>query len=483
MKAGELTRNSSVRFGTSGLRGLVADLSDAVCFAYTEAFLRTVECEPGSRVALGMDLRPSSPAILVACAAAIRARESRVDFCGSLPTPALACYSAQKRIPAIMATGSHIPFDRNGIKFYRAGGEISKADEARIGETEIAFPGTIAPEGLGAPNAEAAEIYLDRYLSFFPAAPLLGMRIGFYQHSSAARDLFTRILEGLGAEVTPLGRSDEFVPIDTEAVSPEDDARAKIWARDHGFDALISTDGDADRPLLSDEHGNWLRGDVLGVLCASFLEADAVVTTINCNTMLEKCRRFPLARRTRIGSPHVIEGIEAFRNEGCRRVVGFEPNGGFLLGSNIERDGRSLAALPTRDAALPILCVLAAAKVSGAGISKLLETLPARFTASGRLSECPVEKSESFLASLGAESGAIETLFGDLFGRPIDRDETDGLRIVFENDEILHLRPSGNAPEFRVYAEANTRERANAIVCAALKTVGEKILNATRAIP
>ncbi|MDR1163831.1 MAG: phosphomannomutase, partial [Candidatus Accumulibacter sp.] len=397
MKARDLAENSSVRFGTSGLRGLVTDLSDAVCFAYTDAFLRTVEISPGTRVALGMDLRPSSPDILAACAAAIRLIRARVDFCGRLPTPALAFYSAQKRIPAIMATGSHIPFNRNGLKFYRAEGEISKADEARIGDAEVVLPGTIVPETLSAPNAEALEAYRDRYLSFFPAGTLAGMRIGFYQHSSAARDVLTEILEGLGAEVTPLDRSDAFVPIDTEAVSAEDVARAKKWVRDGGFDALISTDGDADRPLLADERGNWLRGDAVGVLCAAFLEADAVATTINCNTMLEKCRRFPFVRRTRIGSPFVIEAIEAFRKEGRRRVVGFEPNGGFLLGSDLQRDGRFLSALKTRDAALPLLCVLAAAQVSGKGISKLLEAFPHRFTASGRLTECPVEKSAAFL--------------------------------------------------------------------------------------
>jgi phosphomannomutase len=452
----------------------VSDFSTDVCFVYTDAFLQVVGTPPGSHVALGMDLRPSSPAILAACAAAIAARGARSDFCGSLPTPALAFYSAQKRIPAIMATGSHIPFDRNGIKFYRAEGEISKADEARIEDAEIALPEKIVPESLGAPNAEAAELYLDRYLSFFPAGALAGMRIGFYQHSSVARDLFGKILEGLGATVTPLGRSDAFVPVDTEAVGPEDTARARAWARDYGFDALISTDGDADRPLLGDESGNWFRGDALGVICAAVLEADAVVTTAHCNTMLEKCRRFACVRRTRIGSPYVIEAMTACKNEGRRRIVGFEPNGGFMLGSDIERNGRggrTLAALPTRDAALPILCALAAARASGAEVSKLVESFPARYTASGRLADFPPEKSGAFLTFLGTEKDTVEALFGKLCGPPLSRDETDGLRISFENGEILHLRPSGNAPEFRVYSEADSPERANALVHEALEVI------------
>jgi phosphomannomutase len=301
------------------------------------------------------------------------------------------------------------------------------------------------------------------------------MRIGFYQHSSVARDLLVKILEGLGATVTPLGRSDAFVPIDTEAVGPEDAARARAWARDYRFDALISTDGDADRPLLADGRGNWLRGDALGVVCAAALGADAVVTTLHCNTMLEKCRRFACVRRTRIGSPYVIEGIEACRREGHRRIVGFEPNGGFMLGSEIERDGRTLAALPTRDAALPILCALASTKASGAGLSKLVETFPARFTASGRLVDFPPEKSGAFLAFLGTEKGTAFALFGKLCGPPLHCDETDGVRIVFENGEILHLRPSGNAPEFRVYSEADSPTRADDLVRAALEAIEDSV--------
>jgi phosphomannomutase len=40
----------------------------------------------------------------------------------------------------------------------------------------------------------------------------------------------------------------------------------------------------------------------------------------------------------------------------------------------------------------------------------------------------------------------------------------DGIRIVFSNNDVAHLRPSGNAPEFRIYATADTQEAANRIV-------------------
>ena len=81
--------SSGVRFGTSGARGLVADMSSEVCFSYTIAFLKAVSAVSG-RVALAIDLRPSSQEIASACHAAVRYAGLSIDYCGAIPTPALA---------------------------------------------------------------------------------------------------------------------------------------------------------------------------------------------------------------------------------------------------------------------------------------------------------------------------------------------------------------------------------------------------------
>jgi phosphomannomutase len=80
--------------------------------------------------------------------------------------------------------------------------------------------------------------------------------------------LYAELFTTLGAEVISLGRSDEFVPIDTEAVADIDKRRAKDWSKEYGFDAIFSTDRDGDRPLIADENGDWLRGDIVGLLTA-----------------------------------------------------------------------------------------------------------------------------------------------------------------------------------------------------------------------
>ncbi len=464
----DLMESSGVRFGTSGARGLAADMTSEVCFAYASAFLQAVSATAGT-VALAIDLRPSSPDIAAACAAAIRHAGLAVDYCGAIPTPALAWYAQTKGVPAIMVTGSHIPFDRNGIKFYRTSGEITKTDEGNITHAVVALPSGDLAIDLPAVNPEARQCYIDRYLRFFPEKCLDGMTLGVYEHSSVARDLLRDLLEALGASVVSLGRTDAFVPIDTEAVSDEDVERARGWAGQHGFDAIVSTDGDADRPLVGDEHGQWLRGDIVGILCAQYLEAQAVVTTVNCNTAVERCGAFDEVVTTRIGSPYVIEAMESLAAAGGRTTVGFEPNGGFLVGTAIEKAGRILGPLPTRDAVLPMLCLLSMSREKGCRLSGLPLGLPRRFTASDRVQDFPTETSRRVLAELAPSAASIDELLGDLCGKLVRLDQTDGLRMFFAEGDIMHFRPSGNAPELRCYAESESPERASELVREGLK--------------
>ena len=464
--------DSGVAFGTSGARGLVSRMSDQVCIAYTLAFLNGLDlAKPGQKIALGMDLRPSSPEIAKACVAGIRQAGCEVDFCGVLPTPALALYSQAQGLPAIMITGSHIPFDRNGIKFYRAEGEISKADEAAIGNAVVELQDMPEDAQLPAANSTALQQYVRRYTGMFAGGLLDGWRVGIYEHSSAARDCLREVLAALGATVIGLARTDTFVPIDTEAVSQEDRRRGLDWAAEHQLDAIISTDGDGDRPLIADETGNWLRGDIVGLLCAKFLGANIVVTPVSCNTAIEASGWFRQVVRTRIGSPYVIAGMEQAAAAGNTGIAGFEANGGFLAGPGLAVGPHALAALPTRDALLPALAILAMARESGGKVSALLNGLPQRYTASDRIQDFPAANSRALLDRLQSDHLAYRGLWGNTQGELQGTDTTDGLRLTFSNGEIVHLRASGNAPELRCYAEAGSMERAEQLVGLSLKRI------------
>jgi phosphomannomutase len=486
---------SGVAFGTSGARGLVSAMTDRVCYGYTIGFLRYLseigEFAAGCEVALAGDLRSSTPRILCACAQAIRDAGGLPVFCGHVPTPALAYYAFQRRAPSLMVTGSHIPDDRNGIKFHRAAGEVLKADEAGIARQPLNLdPSRFADDGrlieaALLPEVRSIEdVYLKRYLEFFGDWALSGLMVGLYQHSAVGRDCFARILRALGAEVVPLGRSERFIPVDTEALRQEDIDLARRWAAERRLDAIVSTDGDSDRPLLADHRGNWLRGDLLGLICARELGAECVVTPVSSNTALEKSGAFRHTIRTRIGSPYVIASMEEAAGENCGVICGYEANGGFLLGSSIAREGHELAALPTRDAVLPIVAVLAAAK--NRPVADLRADLPRRVTFSDRRKDFPTADSAAVLAWLSSGGEAerkarIERHFSPLAGKLAHIDETDGLRMSFKSGAVIHLRPSGNAPELRCYTETATEQSARKINVAVLKLVCNELMRAARA--
>ena len=464
----DVINSSSISFGTSGARGLVVDFTPQVCAAFTHAFVAVLRDEFAvTQLALAIDNRPSSYAIAQACAAALQQVGIEAIYYGVIPTPALAYQAMQDNMPCIMVTGSHIPFDRNGLKFYRPDGEITKTDELAILAIEAKFH-ELPPLPQLIVSTRASETYCSRYRSLFTPDLLAGKRVGIYEHSSAGRDLYKPLFEQLGATVISLERSDEFVPIDTEAVSHADIEKAKQWSSLYSLDFIFSTDGDGDRPLVADEKGNWLRGDILGLLCAEALSIEALAVPVSCNTAIELSYKFTCVERTKIGSPYVIEKCSMLLDK-YNSVAGFEANGGFLLGSSTEINGKPLAALPTRDALLPALMLLALAKKSS--ISSLVNELPKRYTDSDRIQNFPIQRSKSII-ELGIKSPQllIEKIgFNDCKVSCVDN--TDGLRVTFENGNIIHLRPSGNAPELRCYAESDSAEVSKEYVSVCLKNV------------
>ncbi|SFR08804.1 phosphomannomutase [Poseidonocella sedimentorum] len=459
-------------FGTSGLRGLAVEMTDALCEGYTTAFLSGT-AHDGS-VMIGRDLRDSSPRLRDAVARGAARLGITVRDCGILPTPALALAAQERGTAAIMITGSHIPADRNGLKFYSTAGEITKDDEARITAAFAKLDGA-APEATPEITDEPAALagFRARYTGFFAKDALKGLRVGVYQHSSVARDLLIDLLADLGAAPVALGRCESFVPVDTEAVDEASRTLLAGWAAEHELDAIVSTDGDADRPMLTDAEGLIVPGDILGPLTARYLGADAVVTPVSSNTVVERSEAFGHITRCKIGSPYVIAQMEAALGAGQGSVVGYEANGGFLLGYEARREGRTLAPLMTRDFALPILATLALAKAEGLSVAELRATLPARATASNRLQDIPREVS---LAIVDRVLDGGLTLWPDALGRIAEVDRTDGARLTLESGVIVHIRPSGNAPELRCYVEADAADEADAI----LRTALGKLADAAR---
>ncbi len=535
-----------LRFGTSGVRARVAELTDVEVYCLTRGTLAYFQrigklvC-PGHQgevaVPLAGDLRPSTGRLLQATAKGIVDAGFTVDHCGRIPTPALTYRALQRRVASFVVTGSHIPADRNGQKANRCDGEVLKSDEAGIvaaveefREREYGRPAAESPFGadgmlkpafrpaLPPVDPAAAEAYRERYRRVFAGDVLRGWRVLFFEYSAVGRDLIPEILQDAGAEVIRAGRSEDFFPLDTEAIS---DAHLRMLAelaesQDRPLHAVLSTDGDSDRPLVVAVDGrdlHFIPGDLLGALVAEYLGADAVAVPVSANPVLEEWlgHRGIQIRRTRIGSPYVIEAMQHLRAEGFRRVMAWEANGGFLLGSDVEIGEGVLEALPTRDATLPILCVLAAAKDREGGLLELLEAFPPCYGKSDLIDDFPQEQSRRIVAFFTPEDERIKelrfeadgvTLFdaaGNRIGcwavgtpeaerweakrrllesvfRPEDGfaplvklNVLDGVRCYFANGEIAHVRPSGNAPQLRIYAFADLRDRAREIAALAVR--------------
>jgi phosphomannomutase len=536
-----------LKFGTSGRRGLVKDLTQLEIYTNVTAEIRYLKSlslseggiQAGDDFYYAYDLRPSSIALVEesrgglaqAVERALKDENMRPINLGAIPTPALTSWAIGKGKGSIMVTGSHIPFDRNGYKLNTSKGELMKNAEKPINdqvalvreellsqpyadswfnEQGVFWSSNTRQEDLSPVVEDGKKAYIARYTDFFAGETLQGVKLLAYQHSAVGRDLLVEVFKALGADVTPAGRSDTFVPIDTEAIDKAQLSTVQNLVKETGdgtFDAVISTDGDSDRPLLlgPDSKGKlcFFGGDLLGMIVAEFLGADAAVVPISSNDAIDRGTLASTTEpKTKIGSPYVIAGMQTATAKGRSRVVGWEANGGFLTASDIERNGRVLSALPTRDAFLPLLCALFAAKSRGVTLVELFATLPKRYSKAALLRNFPRPTSmkiierfsppEASMATVKYHADRIEALDAQdkvvelksrhanqlhkvvlelqtvfsadvAFGTIEKIIYTDGVRILFSNGDVAHFRPSGNADELRIYAVADSQVRADEI--------------------
>ena len=531
-----------LKFGTSGRRGEVVHLTQLEIYTNVVAEIHYLQSIPqseggiraGDEFYYAYDLRPSSTeyvengrgALCQAVEQALKDTGMRPINLGAIPTPALTFWALKHGKGSIMVTGSHIPFDRNGYKLNTSIGELMKKDEEPISNNVAitrekllsqAYAESLfdshgvfrnAQSSLLPIRTEGRAAYTQRYLDFFKGETLQGMKLLAYQHSAVGRDLLVEIFEALGAKVTPAGRSDTFVPIDTEAIDEAQLDTLEILRSQTGqiFDAIISTDGDSDRPLILAPDGDNLRffsGDLLGMIVAEFLDIGAAVVPISTNDAID---RGPLASitepKTKIGSPYVIAGMQRAVSKGRSRVCGWEANGGFLTGCDVERNGNVLTALPTRDAFLPLLCALFAAYNRKITLPELFSSLPQRYSRAAVLRNFPRATSMKIMGRFSPPEALMQSVcyhanhiivrnadqatlelkdphaqrfdqirqeLQSIFSAEFDFAPiaqilyTDGVRIVFSNGDVAHFRASGNADELRIYSVAHTQERADSI--------------------
>ena len=274
-----------LRFGTSGRRGRLASLTQLEIYINVLGELRYLQSLPaaeggivaGDEFFLAHDLRPSSTGwqdgygeIAQAVDAAVRDAGMRPVHCGAIPTPALACYAWARNRGSIMITGSHIPFDWNGYKLNTSGGELLKHHETPIhrevarvrdelyaqSSDESIFDARgmfkCGHRDLPAASPEARRAYASRYTEFFAGRPLAGMCVVCSTSIPPwVRDLVREILARSRRGTSCRGTQRELRPIDTENIDHQTITGVQALAdAAPGIDAVVSTDGDSDRPLI-----------------------------------------------------------------------------------------------------------------------------------------------------------------------------------------------------------------------------------------
>ena len=330
-------------FGTDGIRGLAngdkltPDLALKVGMA---AGLKFVRGDHRNRVVIGKDTRRSGYMIENALAAGFTAVGMDVYFLGPMPTPAVAMLTRSLRADlGVMISASHNPYDDNGIKLFRPDGyKLSDEVEADIEDLmQQDLAGRLA-RGHDIGRAHRDEAAQTRYIEYAKRTlpkniDLGGLRVVIDCANGAAYKVAPVALWELGAEVFTIGVEPDGFNINDKVGSTARDAlRAKV--KEMRADIGIALDGDADRVIIVDEHGEVVDGDqLMAVIAQSWhqrgnLRGNGLVATVMSNLGLERyLTSLGLGlERTAVGDRYVLE---AMRAKGFN--VGGEQSGHIIL--------------------------------------------------------------------------------------------------------------------------------------------------------
>ena len=425
--------NQRKYFGTDGIRGLVgqwpisADFMLRLGRAVGSVLARDSRERP--KVLIGKDTRISGYMFESALEAGLVAAGVDVALLGPMPTPAVAFLTRSMRASAgIVISASHNPHHDNGIKFFSASGEkLSDAVELAIEqEIDAAFV-TVASERLG--KAIRIGDAVARYAEFCKATvaedfSLQGWKIVLDCAHGATYQVAPKVFAELGAEVLAIGDKPDGFNINREVGSTHPRALQQAVLA-HAADLGIAFDGDGDRVMLVDRHGELADGDDILYVLACSLQARGllkgpVVGTLMSNYGLQ----LALAER----------GVPLLRaNVGDRYVMQLLQQHGGMLGGETSGHILCLDRATTGDGIVVALAVLETLARSGQDLAVARQGL---------------KKMPQVMLNVRA-AGAREALAG-----------TTVQAALAEVEHILHgrgrvvLRASGTEPLVRVTIEA-----------------------------
>jgi phosphoglucosamine mutase len=432
-------------FGTDGIRGranmfpMTAEVAYRVGMAAGKMFMS--ETERRHLVVIGKDTRLSGYMIEPALVAGFTSVGMDVRLFGPLPTPGVAMMTRSMRADlGVMISASHNAFADNGIKLfgpdgYKLSDDVELAIEARMDGNILEGVAEAHKLGRVARVDDAQWRYVEIAKATFPRhLRLNGLRVVIDCANGAAYKVAPLALYELGAEVFSLGVTPDGVNINEKCGSTQPQAMAEK-VKELRADIGIALDGDADRVVICDEHGQIVDGDqIMAIIATSLaqkglLKGGGLVATVMSNLGLE---RFMAAQglsleRTKVGDRYVMERMR---------------EGGFNIGG--EQSGHVILSdyAPTGDGLLAALQVLAVMVESGKAMSQLgrqFETVP------------QVLKNVKYSGKSPLENASVQQAI------------KDGEAVLNGSGRVL-VRPSGTEPLIRVMAEGDDEKQVKAVV-------------------
>ncbi|MSO98842.1 MAG: phosphoglucosamine mutase [Rhodospirillaceae bacterium] len=444
-------------FGTDGVRGLAnadpmtADVAMRIGMAAGHRFTRG---DHRHSVVIGKDTRLSGYLIEPALTAGFISVGMDVVLVGPIPTPGIAMLTRSLRADlGVMISASHNPYHDNGIKLF--GPDGFKLSDAIESEIEALVDGDLS--ATRAPSAklgrakrldDAAGRYIEFAKATFPRGLRLdGLKIVVDCAHGAAYKIAPAVFWELGAQVVKVGVDPDGFNVnrDCGSLHPE---RMRELVVSHNAHLGLALDGDADRVLLCDEHGNMIDGDqVLAVIANQLrrdrqLEGGGVVATVMSNLGLERyLGSIGLTmKRTAVGDRYVVE---AMRNGGYN--LGGEQSGHIIMGKHAT----------TGDGIIAGLQVLAALVQSGKPASETL-----------RMFSPVPQKLQNVKLPAGKDADAI------LAAKPVTAAIADVEKKLFGKGRLL-IRKSGTEALIRIMAEADDAAEVDRIVASLSETISK----------
>ena len=437
----------TLKISISGVRGVVGEsLTPTLLARFAQAF--GTYTGPGT-IVIGRDTRTSGEMVRQAVVAGLLSSGCRVVDLDICPVPTVQLLVRARRARGgIAITASHNPAAWNALKFINSDG-LFLADAQARQLLDIYHQGeyrkvTGAEMRAAEPSAGAAELHVKAILDALGPLPSprqgRRLRVAVDSCNGAGSLVAPRLLEALGAEVFALNVTpDGLFPRGAEPV-PENLSALCRAVREHGCDVGFAQDMDADRLAVVNERGEAVGEEYTLVLAARYVlgrEPGPVVANLSTTGALDAlAARFGCpVHRSKIGEANVAGEMLRWR-----AVVGGEGNGGVIYPRiNFARDSLVGMAL--------VLHLLAE---TGRTVSELLAELPPFYMLKEKLA-C---RSDRVRAALRAVREAYAHL-------PVDL--RDGVKVTTPEGWFL-VRGSNTEPIIRLVAEAETEERARALI-------------------